>query len=120
MNNIDLIKSKLDYITILDFYNNYDKSELERVVANDSKEITRVKTEIKDILSAIYDTEKYDFIISCNFVAIHEILEKKENSKITREIMKIWANNFEKLPYTWVMGRKVAKSVMQNAIKNME
>ena len=120
MNKVDLIKSKLDYITILDFYNNYDKSEFERVVANDSKEITRVKTEILDILKGMYDTEKYDFTISCNFVSINEIVEKRENSMITKVKEKIFSNNFEKLPYSWIMGRKVTKSVMQNAIKNME
>lgn len=113
------IKGKLNYITILDFKENYDKSEIQRLISVESDEILKTKNEIKEILSSIYDTEKYYIRVSNNFVSIDEIINKTENSISTKEYKKIWSDNFSKLPYSWVMGRKTSKKAMENAIREM-
>lgn len=119
MNNEELIKAKLNYMTILDFKENYNKSEIERILNLSNEEIIKTKMELKDILSSMYDTNKYHFVISSNFISIDEIIEKKENSMMTREYKKIWSDNFNKLPRQWVMGKKVGKKCMEETLKEM-
>lgn len=113
------IIDKLNYLTILDFYDNYNKSEMERFFTMESKEIKRVKSEIETMLYSIYDKNKYSVRVNCNFVEISEILEKTERTTIERQFKKIFSENFEKLPYCWVMGKKVSKKTMQEIIKEM-
>jgi len=113
------IIDKLNYLTILDFYDNYDKGEVERFFTTENEEIKRVKSEIETMLYSIYDKNKYSVSVNCNFVAINEILEKTERTIIEREFKKIFSENFYRLPYSWVMGRKVSKKTMQEIIEKM-
>lgn len=113
------IIDKLNYLTILDFYDNYDKSEVERFFTTENEEIKRVKSEIETMLYSIYDKNKYSVDVNCNFVTINEILEKTERTTIERQFKKIFSENFFKLPYSWVMGKKVSKKTMQEIIEKM-
>jgi len=119
MNKNDLVIAKLNMLTIIDFERNYNKSEIERFFVEDTEEMKQTQKEIKEILESEFDAEKYDINVNNNFVAINEIIEKTETSITTREVKKIFSDNFNKLPYNWVMGRKISKKCMEDALKLM-
>ncbi|MBQ3475842.1 MAG: hypothetical protein IJH20_06715 [Bacilli bacterium] len=119
MNKNDLVMAKLNMLTILEFTQNYNKSEMERFFVEDTEEMKRTQKEIKEILESDFDAEKYDIKVNNNFVEISEIINKTETSITTRSIKKIFSENFNHLPYAYVMGRKISKKNMENALKNM-
>ena len=121
MNYMESIKAKLNYMTILDFQKNYNKSEFKRFFEKDSDEIIKTKKEIEDILYSIYDKNEYIIGVNCHFVDISKIISKDENGgMMTQSIETIWSDNFKKLPYNWVMGQKIGKKTMESYLKHLE
>lgn len=119
MNKNDLVMAKLNMLTILEFTQNYNKSEMERFFVKDTEEMERTQKEIKEILESEFDAEKYDIKVNNNFVEISEIIEKTETSLHLKSIKKIFSENFNHLPYAYVMGRKISKKNMEDALKSM-
>ena len=119
MNKNDLVMAKLNMLTILEFTQNYNKSEMERFFVEDTEEMKRTQKEIKEILESEFDAEKYDIKVNNNFVEISEIIEKTETSLHLKSIKKIFSENFNHLPYAYVMGRKISKRNMEDALKSM-
>ena len=120
MKKEDLVMAKLNELTILEFTRNYDKSELQRFFEEETKEEKTLKNDIKEIMYSLYDKNKYDINVNNNFVAINEIIEKKENSLHTKEVEKIWSSNFYKLPRIWVMGKKISKKLMLETLNRLD
>lgn len=119
MNKNDLVMAKLNMLTILEFTQNYNKSEMERFFVEDTEEMKRTQKEIKEILESEFDAEKYDIKVNNNFVEISEIIERTETSLHLKSIKKIFSENFNHLPYAYVMGRKISKRNMEDALKSM-
>lgn len=120
MDLMESIKAKLNYMTILDLKENYNKNEIERIVfVNNNDEIKKIKKEIENMLYSIYDKNEYDIMVGCNHITINKIISKNENSLSLQEYKKIWSDNFEKLPYAYVMGKKISKKDMEYALENM-
>ena len=119
MNKNDLVMAKLNMLTILEFTQNYNKSEMERFFVEDTEEMKRTQKEIKEILESEFDAEKYDIKVNNNFVEISEIIEKTETSLHLKSIKKIFSENFNHLPYAYVMGRKISKRNMEDTLKSM-
>lgn len=119
MNKNDLVMAKLNMLTILEFTQNYNKSEMERFFVEDTEEMKRTQKEIKKILESEFDAEKYDIKVNNNFVEISEIIERTETSLHLKSIKKIFSENFNHLPYAYVMGRKISKRNMEDALKSM-
>ena len=78
-----------------------------------------LQKEIKEILESDFDAEKYDIRVNNNFVEISEIIEKTEKSLHLKSIKKIFSDNFNHLPYAYVMGRKISKKNMESALQLM-
>ena len=119
MNKNDLVMAKLNMLTILEFTQNYNKSEMERFFVEDTEEMKRTQKEIKEILESEFDAEKYDIKVNNNFVEISEIIERTETSLHLKSIKKIFSENFNHLPYAYVMGRKISKRNMEDALESM-
>lgn len=122
----EMIIKLLDKATILDIKENYNKGECERILQKDILEVRKIKEEIKDIFAG-NDTSNLDInlSISCSFVDIQVIKEKKKNSITTQSIDKIYSNIFYKLPYNYTMGKKISKKVLnqfleENNLKTIE
>lgn len=119
MNKNDLVIAKLNMLTILEFTQNYNKTETERFFVEDTEEMKSLQKEIKEILESDFDAEKYDIRVNNNFVEISEIIEKTEKSLHLKSIKKIFSDNFNHLPYAYVMGRKISKKNMESALQLM-
>lgn len=119
MNERKIIE-KLNKLTILDITENYNKSEYERIILDveNTDEIKRIKEEIKNILEEYYNPEQYFIRISCNHVSIDKIIERRENCTITTPFKQIYSDNFSRLPYAYVMGKKISKKAMLNFVSN--
>ena len=117
MTKEELVKAKLNMLTILDLNLNYNKSELERMFTRDTEEMKTLKDEIKDILSSIYSTDEYLIDINGSFIRISKIIARTENSIRTQEHKVIWSDNFRKLPYSYVMGKKMGKKAYLETLK---
>lgn len=119
MNEREIIE-KLNKLTILDITENYNKSEYERIILDveNTDEIKRIKEEIKNILEEYYNSEQYFIHISCNHVSIDKIIERRENCTVTTPFKQIYSDNFSRLPYAYVMGKKISKKAMLNFVSN--
>lgn len=117
MNKNDLIMAKLNMLTVLEFKENYNKSEFERILF-ESEKIKEIKKEIEELLYSQYPKNEYDIMVSCSHIAINKIISKNKNSLSLQEYKKIWSDNFKKLPYRYVMGGKVGKRTYEEIIKD--
>jgi len=116
----EMIIKLLDKATLLDIKENYNKSECERVLQKESLEIRKIKEEIRDIFAG-NDTSNLDIklSISCSFLDIQIVKERKSNSITTQSLEKIWSNLFYKLPYNYTMGKKISKKALDNFLQNI-
>lgn len=116
---MELVKEKLNYLTMLDFNDNYNKTDIERMFIVESDEIKRVKKEIEEILYKTYDRTKYKIRADVNYVTIYKI-DHTYSVEMLQVVETIWSDNFRKLPTAWVFGKAVSKKVLEDTLAELE
>lgn len=118
MKNLEEVKKLSDEYVKEYFKTFYNTTEFQQAIALDTDKLVKIKNQILNLLED-YNNDNYEINITLSGVEILKAVERTDSSTTYQKDFEIKNHNFKMLPYTWVMGHKVGKKIMQNTVECM-
>lgn len=113
------IMKELNTICLVEFRDNYNKSEMVRIVKRSEEAHRRAKALKESLQKEVKD----GFIVEVSeegSLFIKQLLEDNGTSKTYQQVKNIFAQVLKKLPYSYVMGKPVGKRVMEQTVQELK
>lgn len=113
------IMKELNTICLLEFMDNYNKSELVRIVKTSEAAHKRAKA----LKEALQKEVKEGLVVDVSdegSLFIKEFESDNGTSKTYKQLKNIFPQISKRIPYSYVMGRPVGKRVMQQIVEELK
>ena len=112
---VEELRKELNTICLLEFQENYNKNEAARILSTNGESSKRAR-ELEKRLNEELPEGSIITVSNCGTLLLLKQVKKDENSTIFNNSKTVFAEILNKLPYGYVMGSKISKSVMERVV----
>ena len=116
---VEELRKELNTICLLEFQENYNKSEAARILSTNGESNKRGKALEKRLNEELQEGTVIS-VSNCGTLILLKQVKKDENLTIFDNSKIVFAEILDKLPYGYVMGSKVGKRVMEDIVNRLK